>query len=81
VCQGDLARVGQVSAADQPGVGDSVVRGAKRAIADQGHVWWELVGDLVNAGHVQGSIDMPGRIPGIARARSVLLVLGGHTIY
>ena len=57
VRQGDLARVGLVAAPHQPGMADGVVRRAERPVADQGHFRRQLVGDGVNAGHVQRLVD------------------------
>ncbi len=57
VGQGDLAGVRPVASADQPGVRDGVVRGAEGAVLNEGGVRRELVGDRIDAGHVQGFFD------------------------
>ena len=57
VRQGDLAGVRLVAAAHQPGVRDGVVRGAEGPAADQRHVRRELVGDGIDAGHIQRLVD------------------------
>jgi hypothetical protein len=53
----DLARVGLVAPAHQPGMADGVMRGAERPVLDQGRIRGKLVGHRVNAGDVQGLVD------------------------
>ena len=49
----DLAWARPGAAADEAGVADGVVRGTKRACADQGRVGWQHAGYGVDLGHFQ----------------------------
>ena len=61
VRQGNLAGMRPVAPAHQPGMRDGVVWGAEGAVLDEGGVRRELVGDRIDAGHVQGFLDAHAR--------------------
>ena len=55
--QADLTGLGPTATANQAGVADGVVGGAKGAVAHQGFIGVKLVGHRLDAGHVQGFLD------------------------
>ena len=65
----DLAGFGPVAAADQPGVGDGVVRGAERALPDQGRIRRQQAADAVYLGDLQGFVVGHGGQDGGERTR------------
>ena len=69
VAEADLARLGKMPAAHQPGVGDGVVGRAERALPDQRRIRGQQAADAVNLGDLQGFIVGHGGQYGRQRAR------------